>query len=69
MTAECCTLLFSTIEDGGGFEMGITSIEVEEDPFAYRYDTQLLIDKRDEDLDEDAIGARRQGREDGDALS
>ena len=33
----------------------INSIDVEEDQFAYRYDTQLLIDRRDEDLDEDAI--------------
>ena len=31
------------------------SIDPEEDQFAYRYDTQLLIDRRDEDLDEDAI--------------
>ena len=35
--------------------MGINSIEAEDDQFAYRYDTQLLIDRRDEDLDEDAI--------------
>lgn len=35
--------------------MKVTSIEVEDDPFAYRYDTQLLIDKRDGDLDEDSI--------------
>jgi len=33
----------------------INSIDVEEDQFAYRYDTQLLIDRRDEDLDEDEI--------------
>ena len=26
----------------------INSIDVEEDQFAYRYDTQLLIDRRDE---------------------
>ena len=31
----------------------VHSIDVEEDQFAYRYDTQLLIDRRDEDLDED----------------
>ena len=31
------------------------SIDPEDDQFAYRYDTQLLIDRRDEDLDEDAI--------------
>ena len=35
--------------------MAIKSIDVEEDQFAYRYDTQLLIDRRDEDLDEDEI--------------
>ena len=28
----------------------VHSIDVEEDQFAYRYDTQLLIDRRDEDL-------------------
>ena len=33
----------------------INSIDVEEDQFAYRYDTQLLLDKRTEDLDEDEI--------------
>ena len=31
----------------------INSIDAEDDQFAYRYDTQLLIDRRDEDLDED----------------
>lgn len=35
--------------------MGINSIDAEDDQFAYRYDTQLLIDRRDKDLDEDAI--------------
>ena len=35
--------------------MAIHSIDAEDDQFAYRYDTQLLIDRRDEDLDEDAI--------------
>ena len=35
--------------------MGINSIDAEDNQFAYRYDTQLLIDRRDEDLDEDAI--------------
>ena len=35
--------------------MGIQSIDAEDDQFAYRYDTQLLIDRRDEDLDEDEI--------------
>ena len=33
----------------------IHSIDAEDDQFAYRYDTQLLIDKRDKDLDEDEI--------------
>ena len=33
----------------------IHSIDAEDDQFAYRYDTQLLIDRRDEDLDEDEI--------------
>ncbi|MBO4697108.1 MAG: hypothetical protein J5643_07520 [Lachnospiraceae bacterium] len=33
----------------------IRSIDAEDDPFAYRYDTQMLIDRRDEDLDEDEI--------------
>lgn len=33
----------------------INNIDVEEDQFAYRYDTQLLIDRRTEDLDEDKI--------------
>ena len=33
----------------------VKSIDVEENQFAYRYDTQLLIDKRDKDLDEDEI--------------
>jgi len=31
------------------------NIDAEDDQFAYRYDTQLLIDRRDEDLDEDEI--------------
>ncbi len=35
--------------------MGMDSIEAEDDQFAYRYDTQLLIDKREKDLDEDEI--------------
>ena len=35
--------------------MEIQSSDAEEDQFAYRYDTQLLIDRREEDLDEDAI--------------
>ena len=33
----------------------VNSVDVEEDQFAYRYDTQLQIDRRDEDLDEDEI--------------
>ena len=33
----------------------VHSIDVEEDQFAYRNDTQLLIYRRDEDLDEDEI--------------
>ena len=33
----------------------VHSIDVVEDQFANRYDTQLLIDRRDEDLDEDEI--------------
>ena len=35
--------------------MGVQSIDAEDDQFAYRYDTQLLIERRDEDLDEDDI--------------
>ena len=33
----------------------IHSIDAEDDPFAYRFDTQMLIDRRDRDLDEDEI--------------
>ena len=33
--------------------MGVHSIDAEDDQFAYRYDTQLLIERRDQDLDED----------------
>jgi len=33
----------------------IKSIDAADDQFAYRYDTQLLIDRRDAPLDEDAI--------------
>ena len=33
----------------------IISIDAEDDQFAYRYDTQMLIDRRDKDLDEDEI--------------
>lgn len=35
--------------------MSMNSIDVEDDQFAYRYDTQLLIDRRDKELDEDEI--------------
>ena len=35
--------------------MAVQSIDAEDDQFAYRYDTQLLIDRRDADLDEDEI--------------
>ena len=37
------------------YEMAVNSIDAEDDQFAYRYDTQLLIERRDEDLDEDEI--------------
>ena len=33
--------------------MGMNSIDAEDDQFAYRYDTQLLIDRRDKDMEED----------------
>ena len=36
-------------------KMAINSIDAEDDQFTYRYDTQLLIDRRDKDLDEDEI--------------
>ena len=36
--------------------MGINSIDAEDDQFAYRYDTQLLIDRRDEDMIRQANG-------------
>ena len=32
--------------------MEINSIDAEDDQFTYRYDTQLLIDRRDKDLNE-----------------
>lgn len=35
--------------------MAIKSINAEDDQFAYRFDTQLLIDRRDKDLDEKSI--------------
>ncbi len=35
--------------------MGVNSIDAEDDQFAYRYDTQLLSDRRDKDLDEAKI--------------
>ena len=37
--------------------MGVNSVDSEDDQFAYRYDTQILIDRRDQDLDEDEISA------------
>ena len=40
--------------------MGVQSIDAEDDQFAYRYDTQLLIERRDEDLDEDDIHTLQQ---------
>ena len=41
---------------GKDFNMAdFVNIDPEEDALAYRYDTQLLMDRRDEDLDEDAI--------------
>ena len=30
--------------------MGVHSIDAEDDQFAYRYNTQLLIERRDQDL-------------------
>ena len=30
--------------------MGVHSTDAEDDQFAYRYDTQLLIERRDQDL-------------------
>lgn len=39
----------------GGQKHGSKSIDAEDDQFAYRYDTQLLIERRDEDLAEDEI--------------
>ena len=30
--------------------MGVHSIDAEDDQFAYRYDTQLLIERRDQDV-------------------
>ena len=36
-------------------KIGIQSIDAEDDQFADRYDTQLLIERRDRDLDEDEI--------------
>lgn len=35
--------------------MTINYIDAEDDQFAYRYDTQLLIDKRDKDLNDSEI--------------
>lgn len=49
------TLLMKNVPKGGKEMADFTVIDAEDDQFAYRYDTQLLIDRRDEDLDEDAI--------------
>ena len=46
----------------------IHSVDVEDDQFAYRYDTQLLIDRRDEDLDEDDIADYITGHIEGNSL-
>ncbi len=35
--------------------MSLVSIDTADDAFAYRYDTQLLLDRRDRDLDESEI--------------
>ena len=35
--------------------MGITFVDIADDQFTYRYDTQILIDRRDKDLDEEEI--------------
>ncbi len=49
-------IIFGKFVNKGGIEMAdVNSIDVEDDQFAYRYDTQLLIDRRDKDLDEDEI--------------
>ena len=42
----------------------VHSIDVEDDQFAYRYDTQLLIDRRDDDLDEESARILQQYRRD-----
>ena len=44
--------------------MGVNSIDAEDDQFAYRYDTQLLIERRDQDLDEDEMVRFLSGRGD-----
>ncbi len=36
--------------------MGVNSIDAEDDQFAYRYDTQLLIERRVEDMIRQANG-------------
>ena len=46
----------------------IQSIDAEDDQFAYRYDTQLLIDRRDKDLDEDEIADHIRGHIEGNSL-
>lgn len=46
----------------------VNSVDVMDDQFAYRYDTQLLIDRRDRDLDEDEIAAYITGHIAGNSL-
>ena len=48
--------------------MAINSIDAEDDQFAYRFDTQLLIEKRDKDLDEDDIADYISGHIEGNSL-
>ena len=48
--------------------MEIISIDAEDDQFAYRYDTQLLIYRRDKDLDEDEISDYITGHFEGNSL-
>ena len=35
--------------------MAVNSIDAEDDQFAYRYDTQLLIDRRDKDFEGNSL--------------
>ncbi len=43
------------MQEGADMDEKIHSIDAEDDQFAYRYDTQMLIDRRDRDLDETEI--------------